>query len=208
MLRPWIVGLAAPPAFVDAHCHTVMDPDFDIDDSWFPQESRNSPRTDLAGSRSTVSRIGKRPCTIDHSSARGALHCNDRIHTAFRRGDARHAAGHSPGAMAEPAATVRRRTTVDGPGGATVRHSTTVHTGPGVGRGAVVVAPRPVVVAPGRWVRPYRWAPGGAIAAGATIGFVAAASATAYYSSPPPQPGMCWYCTDPSKRNGFWDVCP
>ena len=65
-----------------------------------------------------------------------------------------------------------------------------------------------VVVRPGaRWVRPYRWGPGGAIAAGAAIGFVAAATAAAW-APPPPQPGLCWYYTDPSQRQGFWDVCP
>ena len=111
-------------------------------------------------------------------------------------------------ALTQPAAAVHRKTTVPGRGGPTVRRSTTVRAAPGARHGAVVVAPRPVVVAPGRWVRPYRWAPGGAIAAGAAIGFVAAASASAYYSAPPPQPGMCWYYTDPSKRNGFWDICP
>ncbi len=25
---------------------------------------------------------------------------------------------------------------------------------------------------------------------------------------PPPQPGLCWYYTDPSRRQGFWDACP
>ncbi len=60
----------------------------------------------------------------------------------------------------------------------------------------------------GAWVRPgYRWGPGGAIAAGAAIGFVSAAAAAAWASAPP-QPGLCWYYTDPSRRNGFWDVCP
>jgi len=59
----------------------------------------------------------------------------------------------------------------------------------------------------GAWVRPYRWAPGGAIAAGAAIGFVTAASAAAW-AGPPPQPGLCWYYTDPSQRAGFWDACP
>jgi hypothetical protein len=57
-------------------------------------------------------------------------------------------------------------------------------------------------------VRPgYRWGPGGAIAAGAAIGFVSAAAA-ATWASAPPQPGLCWYYTDASRRNGFWDVCP
>ena len=63
---------------------------------------------------------------------------------------------------------------------------------------------------PGRWVRPpaYRWGPGGAIAAGAALGFVAAAGAAAYATSAAPAPGMCWYYTDPSRRAGFWDYCP
>jgi hypothetical protein len=82
-----------------------------------------------------------------------------------------------------------------------------------VRRPPVVVRPgrpvvgRPVVVAPRRWVRPghYRWRPGGAIAAGAALGFLAAGAA---YWSRPPAPGMCWYYTSPSRRSGFWDYCP
>lgn len=75
-----------------------------------------------------------------------------------------------------------------------------------VRRGAGV---RPGVVRPGGWIRPahYHWRPGGAIAAGAAIGFVAAASAAAYAGAPP-APGCCWYYTDPSQTQGFWDVCP
>jgi hypothetical protein len=95
-----------------------------------------------------------------------------------------------------------RRTTVVGPrGGAASR--TVVH------RGAVV---RPgvagAVVRPGGWARPahYRWPRGGAIAAGAAIGFVTAATAAAWAGSPP-APGMCWYYTDPSRTQGFWDYC-
>ncbi|MEJ0093604.1 MAG: hypothetical protein WDN46_09235 [Methylocella sp.] len=72
---------------------------------------------------------------------------------------------------------------------------------------------RPGFVGPGygrpgyrAWVRPYRWAPGGAIAAGFAIGFLTAA-AVASWAPPPPQPGMCWYYTDPSQQNGFWDYC-
>ena len=53
----------------------------------------------------------------------------------------------------------------------------------------------------------YRWAPGGAIAAGAALGFVAAATAAAW-AGPAPQGGLCWYYTDPSRRQGFWDFCP
>jgi hypothetical protein len=92
-----------------------------------------------------------------------------------------------------------RRTTVVGPRGGVA--SRTV-----VRRGAVV---RPGVVRPGRWVRPahYYWRPGGAIAAGAALGFVAAASAAAWAGSPP-APGYCWYYTDPSRTQGFWDACP
>jgi len=82
---------------------------------------------------------------------------------------------------------------------------------PGYRPGAPGYRP-PVVVAPARgvWVgRPgwYRWAPGGAIAAGAAIGVVAAATAAAW-AGPPPQPGLCWYYTDPSRTQGFWDACP
>ena len=103
----------------------------------------------------------------------------------------------------EPVVVVRR-------GGAVVR-------GP---RGGVGVVGRTTVVRPGyrpgvrpgvragRWVRPaYRWRPGGAIAAGAAIGFVAAVSAAAWAGAPP-APGYCWYYTDPSRTQGFWDVCP
>jgi hypothetical protein len=78
-----------------------------------------------------------------------------------------------------------------------------------------IVVRRGAVVRPGyagggvRWARPgwYRWPAGGAIAAGAAIGFVAAASAAAYAGAPP-APGMCWYYTDPSRTQGFWDSCP
>jgi hypothetical protein len=92
-----------------------------------------------------------------------------------------------------------RRTTVVGPRGGVA--SRTV-----VRRGAVA---RPGVVAPVRWVRParYHWRPGGAIAAGAAIGFVAAATAVAWAGAPP-APGYCWYYTDPGRTQGFWDVCP
>jgi hypothetical protein len=60
----------------------------------------------------------------------------------------------------------------------------------------------------GGWARPgwYRWGPGGAIAAGAAIGVLAAGAAVAYAGSAP-APGLCWYYTDPSYRAGFWDAC-
>jgi hypothetical protein len=91
-----------------------------------------------------------------------------------------------------------RRTTVVGPRG-NVASRTVVRRGAVVGPG----------VRPGGWARPahYYWRPGGAIAAGAALGFVAAASAAAWAGSPP-APGYCWYYTDPSRTQGFWDACP
>lgn len=57
-------------------------------------------------------------------------------------------------------------------------------------------------------VQPRRyWTPGGAIAAGAAIGFVAGATAVAIAGNPP-HAGQCWYYTSPAKTTGFWDVCP
>jgi hypothetical protein len=81
-------------------------------------------------------------------------------------------------------------------------HRPPVHRPP-VHRPPVVVRPR------GVWARPgwYGWPAGGAIAAGAAIGFVTAASAAAWAGAPP-QSGLCWYYTDPSRRQGFWDACP
>jgi hypothetical protein len=97
--------------------------------------------------------------------------------------------------------------------GGTVRRTAVV--GPRGGAANRTVARGGAVVRPGyrgggvRWVRPahYHWRPGGAIAAGAAIGFVAAATAAAWAGSPP-APGYCWYYTDPSRTQGFWDVCP
>ena len=66
------------------------------------------------------------------------------------------------------------------------------------------------IVRPGHpWARParYYWRPGGAIAAGAAIGFIAATLVGAY-AGVAPGPGYCWYYTDPSFTKGFWDVCP
>lgn len=92
-------------------------------------------------------------------------------------------------------AVVVRRGVAVGPRGGVYRY-----------RGAAVVRPYPAA----RWARPgwYRWGPGGAIAAGAAIGFVAAAGAAAYATTAAPAPGMCWYYTDPYRRSGFWDYCP
>jgi hypothetical protein len=71
-----------------------------------------------------------------------------------------------------------RRTAVVGPRGGVATRTV-------VRRGAVV---RPGYRGGGvRWVRPanYYWRPGGAIAAGAAIGFVAAATAAAWAGAPP-----------------------
>lgn len=114
---------------------------------------------------------------------------------------------------------VRRRGIAVGPrGGIVARRSTIVRPGwRGAGTRWVrpVPGPRPVRPLPpgplpGAWVRPgwYGWPVGGAIAAGAAVGFVTAAAATAWATSPAPAPGMCWYYTDPSKTKGFWDYCP
>ncbi|WFT81453.1 hypothetical protein QA634_06070 [Methylobacterium sp. CB376] len=57
--------------------------------------------------------------------------------------------------------------------------------------------------------RPYGawWPAGGAIAAGAALGFVGAATAAAWAGSPPAS-GYCWFYTDASRTKGFWDRCP
>ena len=89
-----------------------------------------------------------------------------------------------------------RRTTVVGPRGGVASRT--------VVRGGAVA--RPGVRGGGGWARPYRWPRGGAIAAGAAIGFVTAATAAAWAGAPP-APGMCWYYTDPSRTQGFWDYC-
>jgi hypothetical protein len=106
---------------------------------------------------------------------------------------------------------VRRGFVARGPRGGAVAGRRTAVSRPGVRPGyrPVPVRPaRPVVVAPG-WRRPgaYWWRPGAAVAAGAALGFVTAAAATAYVGQPP-APGYCWYYTNPQRTQGFWDVCP
>ncbi|WP_249141321.1 hypothetical protein [Bradyrhizobium liaoningense] len=95
--------------------------------------------------------------------------------------------------------------------GGAVRRTTVV--GPRGGAASRTVVRRGAVVGPGyaggaRWARPghYYWPRGGAIAAGAAIGLVTAATAAAWAGAAP-APGMCWYYTDPSRRQGFWDYC-
>jgi hypothetical protein len=114
---------------------------------------------------------------------------------------------------------VRRGGAAVGPRGGAVVHRGTAAVGPRGGAyrgGTAVVGPRGNVavrrttaVAPGRWARPgwYHWPRGGAIAAGAALGFVTAATAVAWAGAAPAS-GMCWYYTDPSRTQGFWDYCP
>lgn len=108
------------------------------------------------------------------------------------------AAAMSPTDVSAARAAARTTTVTRGPrGGTAVRRTTTVHGG----------AVRPAVRT-GAWVRPgnYYWRPGGAIAAGAAIGVVSAATAAAWAGLAPGS-NMCWYYTDASRRQGFWDQC-
>jgi hypothetical protein len=116
--------------------------------------------------------------------------------------------GKATGDVIEIRAVARRGGVAVGPrGNAVAYRSRTVVRGPAV-RGAAVV--RPGYRGGGvRWARPaaYGWPRGGAIAAGAAIGVVTAATAAAWAGAAP-APGMCWYYTDPYRRAGFWDYCP
>jgi len=116
------------------------------------------------------------------------------------------AAGRRGGAVVGPrgGAVVHRGGAVVGPRGAAYRGRTAV-VGP---RGNVAVRSTTVVGGRGGWARPgrYYWPRGGAIAAGAAIGVVTAATAAAWAGAAP-APGMCWYYTDPSQTQGFWDYC-
>lgn len=108
--------------------------------------------------------------------------------------------------VVEIRAVARRGGVAVGPrGGAVAYRSRTVVRTPAA-RAAVV---RPGYAGGGvRRARPgwYGWPRGGAIAAGAAIGFVTAATAVAWAGAAP-APGMCWYYTDPSRTQGSWDYC-
>lgn len=57
-------------------------------------------------------------------------------------------------------------------------------------------------------VHPRRhWHRGGAVAAGAALGFIAGAAAVSL-AGPAPRAGYCWYYTTPRRTTGFWDWCP
>jgi hypothetical protein len=104
----------------------------------------------------------------------------------------------------------RRGFVARGPRGGVVagRRAAVVRPGYRPGYRPVRPLPKPVVMRPG-WRRPaaYWWRPGTAVAAGAALGFVTAAAATAYVGQPP-APGYCWYYTNPQRTQGFWDLCP
>jgi hypothetical protein len=108
--------------------------------------------------------------------------------------------GQSNPDVIEVRAVARGGRVAVGPRGGVAASRTVVRGGavvrPGYGGGGV------------RWARPgrYYWPRGGAIAAGAAIGFVTAATAAAWAGAAP-APGMCWYYTDPSRTQGFWDYC-
>lgn len=116
------------------------------------------------------------------------------------------AAGRHGGAAVGPrgGAVVHRGGGAVGPRGGAY-HGRTAVVGP---RGNVAVRSTTAVAGRGGWARPghYYWPRGGAIAAGAAIGFVTAATAAAWAGAAP-APGMCWYYTDPSRTQGFWDYC-
>jgi hypothetical protein len=117
---------------------------------------------------------------------------------AARGGGARGGGARAGGARAGGARAAR--TTSVHRGGTTARRTTAVSRTGAARTGAAVRA--------GAWTRPgnYYWRRGGAIAAGAAIGMVGAATAAAW-AGPAPGPNMCWYYTDPSQRQGFWDYC-
>ncbi|ADH89436.1 conserved hypothetical protein [Ancylobacter novellus DSM 506] len=74
--------------------------------------------------------------------------------------------------------------------------------GPGRYYGPVPRGGGVVVVNPRRY-----WPPGGAVAAGAALGFLTGVAA-ANLVGPPPQPNYCWYYTNPQRTTGFWEPCP
>jgi hypothetical protein len=115
--------------------------------------------------------------------------------------------------MISKVVVVHRGATAVGPRGGVYHRGGTYHGYPGAYRGGVYRggAYRGGVYRGGYyggWARPgwYRWPAGGAIAAGAALGVLAAGAAVAY-AGQPPAPGLCWYYTDPSYRAGFWDAC-
>jgi hypothetical protein len=145
----------------------------------------------LCSDKSAAAPLGQGAWTIPAAKEQSPL-----IQKAFRGG--RGAAFRGGGAWRGRGAVVRRGGAVAYRGAAVRRGGAWAYRGgAAVRRGGAVV-----------WRRPasYWWPAGGAIAAGAAIGVVSAATAAAW-AGRPPVPGYCWYYTDPSRRQGFWDVC-
>lgn len=119
------------------------------------------------------------PCVAGAATVRRTT-----VHTHHRHGHGVHRPAHPIHRPAHPVHYPARRPAVGAP-----------------------VARRTVVTGAGyRPVHPW-WRPGGAIAAGAAVGFVAATTAAAW-AGPPPGPAYCWFYIDPTRTKGFWDLCP
>jgi hypothetical protein len=143
------------------------------------------------GDPSAAAPLGQSASAVFAAKERSPL-----IQKVFRGG--RGAAFRGGGAWRGRGAVVRRGGAVGYPGAAVRRGGAWAYRGgAAVRRGGAVVWRRPAT---------YWWPAGGAIAAGAAIGVVSAAAAAAWAGAPP-APGYCWYYTDPSRRQGFWDVC-
>ena len=146
-------------------------------------------------------RRGPRATTV-HPGQQGATHHATHATTARHGAQAAHVHGR-PGAQRPYRPTYRPA------------YRQAVHPAyrpPSLAKPPSVVYPAPAPANPPAaavWTRPgwYHWSPGGAVAAGVAKGFLSAAAVTAW-APPPPKPGLCWYYTEPSQRNGFWDVCP
>ncbi|SDD14867.1 hypothetical protein SAMN05216337_100859 [Bradyrhizobium brasilense] len=160
--------------------------------------------TRLAASILTASIIAAIPLESASATLLGAMPIGNHVAQSSDVVAVR-AAGRRGGAAVGPrgGAIVHRGGAAVGPRGGAYRGRTAV-VGP---RGNVAVRGR-TVVGGGGWARPgrYYWPRGGAIAAGAAIGVVTAATAAAWAGAAP-APGMCWYYTDPSRTQGFWDYC-
>ncbi|WFU36185.1 hypothetical protein QA635_17950 [Bradyrhizobium brasilense] len=160
--------------------------------------------TMLAASILTASIIAAMPLESASATLLGAKPIGNHAAQSSDIIDVR-AAGRRGGAAVGPrgGAVVHRGGAAVGPRGGAYRGRTAV-VGP---RGNVAVRGR-TVARGGGWARPgrYYWPRGGAIAAGAAIGVVTAATAAAWAGAAP-APGMCWYYTDPSRTQGFWDYC-
>lgn len=162
------------------------------------------------GGRASMSRAGPRGGVARTTASRGPRGGVSRTTTARGPGGttARKTTARTPGGK-----TVSK-TTARSPSGKTATRSTASKARASAGAGAA--ANRNVNRDVNRnvnrnvnWSRPgnYWWPRGGAVAAGAALGFVTAATAAAWAGAAPAD-NMCWYYTDASRQQGFWDACP